>query len=331
MKRILSLLGLSLFFLQASAQDAAIKNIQGAATTTQKIDTSYKPNKNGWIRGAALNMTLNQIGNSNWIAAGSERFSLSVAGTLNAFANRKWGRKYWDNMLDINYGIMNTTSLGLRKINDRVEMYSKYGYRPKNWNKVSVSFFGQLRTQLTSGYEYDYMGTTDKRRNSGFFAPAYLILAPGVDWRPNDWFSLFGSPLATRMTIVSNGPYSYAGQGGIFNGKVETPLATLYGVDPAKGIRGEFGAFVTATAKRNIFKDVAYYGKLDLYSNYLKNPTNVDVFMTNQFKFKIGKYFNVSYNLDMLYDDDVRNPERPTSALGLQVLSTFGLGFGYRW
>lgn len=315
----------------AIAQDASVKAIQAASNTSTGInDTSFKADKNGWTKGIILNANLTQIGNSNWIAAGGDKFSLSVTGSVRAFANRQWGRNTWDNLLDANYAIINTSSLGMRKVNDRLDFTTKYGYKPLAWNKISYTFLGQLRSQISSGYEYDYFGTTEKRRNSGFFAPAYIIVSPGVEWKPNNWFSLFGSLLAARWTIVSNGPYSYAAQGGIFNGNVETPLATLYGVDPKKGNRGEFGAFVTATAKRDIFKNVAYYGKMDLYSNYLKNAANIDVFWTNQFKFKLGKYFNVSYALDMLYDDDVKNPERPSSAIGLQTLSTFGVGFTYK-
>ena len=78
--------------------------------------------------------------------------------------------------------------------------------------------------------------------------------------------------------------------------------------------------------KKTIFKNTAYYSKLDLYSNYLKGPQNVDLFWTNQFKVNLTKWLNVNYQLDMLYDDDVKNPARPTSAIGLQMLSTFGLG-----
>ena len=111
-----------------------------------------------------------------------------------------------------------------------------------------------------------------------------------------------------------------------FNGQPETALATLYGVDPAKENRGEFGAFVTATIKKDIFKNTSYFSKLDLYSNYLKGPQNVDVFWTNQFKVKLTKWLNVNYQLDMLYDDDVKNPKNPGSAIGLQLLSTFGIG-----
>ena len=87
-----------------------------------------------------------------------------------------------------------------------------------------------------------------------------------------------GSPAAARWTIVSNGPYSYVSPDGIFNGNVETPLATLYGVDPAKKTKGEFGAFITASLRKDIFKNVTYISKLDLYSNYLDKPKNVDVF-----------------------------------------------------
>jgi len=330
MRKLITLLAITVAGLQATAQDGTVKELKNAALTGVSTDTSKKANKNGWTHGAAFNLNLTQIGNSNWIAAGGDKFSLSLATSLNAFASRKWGKNTWDNILDVNYALVNTTSLGVRKVNDRLDFTSKYGFKPAKWKKVTITALGQLRSQLADGFEYDYLGTTAKRRNSGFFAPAYIIVAPGIEWKPNDWFSLFGSPLSARWTIVSNGAYSYLGQGGVYNGKTETPLATLYGVDPAKGNKGEFGAFVTATVKKDIAKNVNYYSKLDLYSNYLKNAGNVDVFWTNQFKVKVGKYFNVSYSLDLLYDDDVKNPVKPTSALGLQLLSTFGVGFAVK-
>lgn len=326
MKRVLGLIAVFFTALSLHAQDASVKEMQSATTVKMKTDEAKKPNKNGWVRGANFTFGLTQIGNKDWIAAGGDDFSLSAAASLNAFANRKWGRHIWENMLDVNYGIVNTSTLGTRKVNDRLDIISKYGYQPKKWKNTYITALAQLRSQISSGYQYDYLGTTEKRRNSGFFAPAYIVLSPGVEWKPNDWFSLFGSPLSARWVIVSNGPYSYAGQGGVFNGQTETPLATLYGVNPAKQHRGEFGAFVTATVKKTIFKNTAYYSKLDLYSNYLKGPQNVDMFWTNQFKVNLTKWLNVNYQLDMLYDDDVKNPARPTSAIGLQMLSTFGLG-----
>jgi len=308
-----------------------IVSAQDAASNIVNTDTPKRANADGWTKGMAVALNITQVGNSNWIAAGANDFSLSLSSSLNAFANRKWGRKTWENTLDINYGLVNTTSLGVRKLSDRIDFISKYGYASKRWKTVNLSLLGQLRSQLSNGYQYDYLGTNQKRRNSGFFAPAYIIIAPGIDWKPTTWLSVFASPASLRWTIVSNEPYSYLAQGGVFNGQPETALATLYGVNPAKEHRGEIGAFLTATVKKDIVKNVAYYGKLDLYSNYLNNPKNVDVFFTNQFRFNIYKWLGVSYSLDLLYDDDVRNPIRPSKALGLQVLSTFGVGFATKF
>ncbi|MDB5275105.1 MAG: hypothetical protein JWR61_60 [Ferruginibacter sp.] len=311
----------------AIAQDTSLKEMKVIAENAVKNDTIKKADKNGWIKGLACSISLTQVSNSNWISAGGDRFSLSTAATVNAFASKKWGRKNWDNSLDFNYGLIKTTSLGSRKFNDRIDLVSKYGYAPANWNKVNISILGQLRTQLTSGYEYNYFETANKRRNSGFFAPAYIVIAPGISWTPLSWFSVFGSPLATRWTIVTNGPYSYLSQGGIFNSHMETPLATLYGVNPLKQHRGEFGTFVTAVIRKDIVKNVAYSGKLDLYSNYLRNPQNVDLFWTNQFKVKVNRFIQVSYSLDLLYDDDVKKSSVPSQTIGLQMLSTLGVGF----
>ncbi len=331
MKKLCSLLVL-LTCIEAFAQDATVKELKNAAANTIKMDTSYKPDKNGWIRGGLFSLNLTQIGNSNWIAAGGDKFSLSVASSLNIFASRSWKRNTWINVLDLNYALVNTSTLGVRKVNDRLDFISKYSYQPNKWKNLSIASLSQVRSQLSSGYEYDYFGTTTKRRNSGFFAPAYITVAPvGIEWKPTPYFTVFGSPVVARWVIASNGPYSYASQGGVFNGNVETPLATLYGVDPANPNRGEFGAFITATFKKDVMKNINYYSKIDLYSNYIKRAKNIDVFWTNQIRMKVNKWIQVSYSLDMLYDDDVKNPEKPANTLGLQVLSTLGVGFAAKW
>ena len=335
MKFFWSSLILMLFSVLLLAQDQSVKTMQATTTSAIKAGEDTAFDKNGWLKGGLLSLNLTQVGNSNWIAAGGDKFSLSIAGSLNAFATKRWGRNKWQNVLDINYALINTSSLGVRKVNDRLDFLSKFSHEPKRWKNVSLASLGQLRSQITSGYQYDYLGTTTKRRNSGFFAPAYITLAPlGIDWHPSTWFSLFVSPIVTRWTIVTNRPYSYAGQGGIFNGETETALATLYGVDPAKKHKGEFGAFLTATFKKDVMKNVNYYSKIDLYSNYLKNAKNVDLFWTNQVKMKVNNWIQVSYTLDMLYDDDIRqaetDPAVTPNSIGLQVLSTLGVGFAYK-
>jgi hypothetical protein len=334
MKKVLTVFGLIGICMPGVCQDPTVKQMQ--ATSNQAINiTDTLVDKRGWIKGGLFNLNLTQVTNSNWIAAGGDKFSLSVASALNLYATKKWGRQKWDNVLDVNYALINTTSLGVRKVNDRLDFISKYSYTPKNWKNLSLASLLQFRSQLTSGYEYNYFGSTVKRRNSGPFAPAYITLAPiGIDWHPKEWFSVFASPVVARWTLVTNDPYSYVSSNGVFNGRTETPLATLYGVDPGKKSRGEFGAFLTAILKKEIATNVNYYSKLDLYSNYLKNPQNVDLFWTNQVKMKVNKWLQVSYTLDLLYDDDVKQkvttPGITPRSVGLQVLSTLGVGFAVK-
>ena len=333
MKRFLSLLAISAIGAQAYAQDSPIKGMTTPTAATPTKTEDGKTNK-AWTKGACFTLSLTQVGNSNWIAASGDKFTLSTFASLNAFATKKWKTWNWDNALEFNYGLVNTSTLGVRKLNDRLDMYTKLTRQPKKWKKASYGAFAQLRTQFSDGYMYDYFGSTEKRRTSGFFAPAYVTIAPlGIDWHPNSWFSLFGTPVALRWTIVSNGPYSYAAQGGLFKGNVETPLATLYSVNPQKQNLGEIGAFVTASIKKEVLKNVYFYSKLDLCNNYLVNWNQqdghvgfVNLFWKNQFLMKVNKFIQVGYNLDLIYDHNIKNPTSPSTELGLQVLSTLGVG-----
>jgi hypothetical protein len=72
---------------------------------------------------------------------------------------------------------------------------------------------------------------------------------------------------------------------------------------------------------------VTYKGRMDLFSNYERHASNVDIFMTNYFSFKINRYFNASYNLDLIYDDDIKIFGKEGKSPGLQMKSLIGLGF----
>ncbi len=78
-------------------------------------------------------------------------------------------------------------------------------------------------------------------------------------------------------------------------------------------------------------KNIIYIGKLDLYSNYLGKAQNVAMFSTNQFQMKINKLINVNYEIDLLDDDNIKQAANPTHAVGLQVLSTIGIGFSAKF
>ena len=94
-----------------------------------------------------------------------------------------------------------------------------------------------------------------------------------------------------------------------------------------KKIANELGMFATINYSKIIAKNITYRGRLDLFSSYKNKPGNVDVFFTNLFSFKINKWFSATYNLDMIYDDDVKIFGTEKNAPRLQVKSLIGIGF----
>ena len=61
---------------------------------------------------------------------------------------------------------------------------------------------GNVRTQFTDGFDYS---ATPQKQNSAFFAPAYVLLSPGLMYKPNQTFDVFVSPVTSRWVVVSGG------------------------------------------------------------------------------------------------------------------------------
>jgi hypothetical protein len=292
-----------LFAFSALSQDETIKSIQKEALkgiTKDPNDTIPKI----WKTGGVFSLNITQGSLSNW-AAGGEKFSIAVNSLLSTYAYYKKDRHSWDNLFAWNLGYVKTTSLGTRKNDDRVEFTSKYGYALTP--KLNLSGLFNIRTQFFKGYDYPDADT--KVYTSNFFSPAYILLAPGLDYHPVKNLSIFLSPVAARWTIVT----------------VDS-LGKLYGVPEGKTADFQFGAYASITYMANLGKILTYTGKLDLFSNYKHNPQNVDLYMTNLFAAKITKILAITYSLTLIYDDDVRQFGPHGTSAALQVQSLFGAG-----
>ncbi len=300
-----------LFFSSSflSAQDQSIHNLKEESRKTinkPALDTIQK----NWKNGGQYSFNLSQGSLSNW-AAGGDEFSLSLNSYLNLFAFYKKGKHSWDNSFDFNLGYVKTTSLGNRKNDDRIELLSKYGYAIGK--KLNLSGLFNFRSQLFDGFTYPKNIETF---SSTFLAPAYIILSPGIDYKPNDEFSLFVSPVTIRWVIVNDDRLSAIG---------------AYGVNPGEKSNTEIGAFLTANYSKNLNKTITYKGKLDLFSNYKRKPENVDVFMSNIFSAKVSKVLAVTWSLDIIYDDDVKLFGPNGNSPGTQIKSLLGIGFQARF
>jgi len=310
-KKLLLSLPALIITLSLTAQDPTVKDLKNEASKSVSKDPKDTAVKT-WKLGGLFNLNINEGSLSNW-SAGGDKFSFSLNSYLNVFALYKKNRSSWDNNLDLAYGIVKTTSLGSRKASDRIDLLSKYGYAIAPKWYVATLF--NLRTQFAKGFAYSKTaaGKDTSVIISRTFAPAYVLLSLGIDYKPRDNFSLFMSPLTERWVIVAN-----------------DSIAPLFGVFPGKNAKNELGAFLSANYFTKLGKNFVYKTKLDLFSNYKQKPQNIDIYWTNVLTAKLTKYINFSFNLDMIYDDDTKNVD-PAKGPAPQWLQLMGIGFAYNF
>ena len=135
----------------------------------------------------------------NWAAGGNN----NVTGVLyaNLTLSYKKDKLAWDSNLDTEIGELYSADLNprWRKSNDKLNIYSKLGYElAKSWY---LSVLGSFRTQYAPGYEYMNNDAGDKVLISKWASPSYTDLSIGIDWRPNDIFNIYVSPVAGRLTF----------------------------------------------------------------------------------------------------------------------------------
>ncbi|MGG9961670.1 DUF3078 domain-containing protein [Ferruginibacter sp. SUN106] len=278
--------------ISATAQDATVKGLQASANKEVK-----SAEKDGWKRGGTLIINLNQGSLSNW-AAGGEQNTLGVNGIFNYGINFRRGKNTWDNYFNLALGFQNATSYSkFRKTDDLIDVTSKYGYQvSKKWYAAALINFN---SQALEGFAYT---DTVNTKISNFLAPGKLLVSLGMDYRPNDNFSLFISPITTRW-IFKKDPDFYA--------------LDKFGVPAFKKSYNEIGAYITAKYNKALAKWATYAGRLDLFSNYKRNPQNVDVYFTNLLAMKFNKWLGTTISLDMIYDDDIIKKTQLKEILGI--------------
>ncbi|MBL7758853.1 MAG: DUF3078 domain-containing protein [Chitinophagaceae bacterium] len=300
--------GFLLFLIAAStfvmAQDQTVKKLRQDAERSISKDPA-DTTKKAWKKGGLYGINISQGSLSNW-AAGGDDFTLSINSVLSLFAFYKKDKHSWDNTLDFNLGYVRTTSLGSRKNDDRIDILSKYGYALNN--KLNLAGLVNFRSQLFKGYTY---AEDVKTFSSAFLSPAYVLVSPGMDYKPTNNLSVFLSPATVRWTIVKDDTLSAHG---------------LYGVDSGKHVSTEVGAFASINYFKEFNKIVTYKGRLDLFANYKNNPQNIDLYMTNVLNVKLSKILSMTYSLDMIYDDDVRLFGKTGEGARMQLKSLVGIG-----
>ena len=241
--------------------------------------------KSAWTRTSELSFTFSQVSLTNWAAGGEG--SVALNGMGNFALNYKEGKNSWDNKLELGYGLIKPGDESMRKSDDKILLESKFGRKATETLDWAALF--SFRSQFVEGY--DYPDNEEKVLLSNFLAPAYLNFSLGINWKPVEYFSVFLAPFSSpRLTIVND--QFLADQG-------------AFGVEPGKKTRFEFGGLAKFNFKKDIFENVNLASNLELYSNYLENPQNIDILWDVMVFMKINKFLTANITTNLLYDDDI--------------------------
>jgi hypothetical protein len=256
---------------------------------------------NGWKKGGFLAVNFNQVSLTNWAAGGESALSATALG--NAFVKYRKNDLYFESVLDAGFGFITTKSQSLRKNEDKIELNAKFGKKAKG--KFYYAGMLNFRTQMAPGYNFP----DDTTIISRFLAPGFLSLALGMDYKPNDWFSMFISPATGRSTFVMDQRLANLGQFGV--------TAATYDennniITEGQKSRFEFGAYLRARLQKDVVKNISIVSNLQLFNNYTDpikaQRANIDVNWENLILIKANKWLTTSIFTNLIYDNDVQVP-----------------------
>jgi Protein of unknown function (DUF3078) len=329
MKRIIISMTLATIGLGVIAQ----VNPTSAEETNMKTLATVQDT--GWAVSGLVNIGATGTMFSQWASGGINSFG--VNGLFNGQANYRRGKNAWDNNLVIGYGLLKQgfeSEIPWVKTDDRFDLTSKYG-RPLNakWNYAALF---NINSQFSPGFATGGDGRPNRASKiSDFLAPARLLFAIGLDHKPTSNISVFVSPITYRSIYVGNQNLANAGAFG-----VEKAVYSTEGIliTPGENLRSEMGAYLRVNHNQKFLSEkLNWTNKLELFSNYLDKPQNIDINFESIAAYKVTKNIGISLSLQLIYDDntqlnkaDLTNDDgtlRANIGPGLQSKYVMNIGF----
>jgi hypothetical protein len=324
------LLSLSLLVLTAIsfAQDVTKDEAAKLQLEADKLKGIAADTIKNWKFGGVISFNGQQVSLTNWAAGGTN--SISFGGIFSVYGRYKKGKTTWDNAIDLGYGVIKQGgNKDFWKTDDKIQLTSKYGRQAfKKWYYTAL---GDFKTQFTNGYSYP----NDSVYISKFMAPGYGIAAIGLDYKPNDNFSLFIAPVTGKFTFVNDDSLARYGAFGV---QKEIRDANNGGeiIQPYKTHREEFGAYLKMQYQTKVMDNITFQTMLELFSNYLNHPENIDVNWTTLTTLKVNRFISATLTTQLIYDDDISllrstGDKRGTMGPDVQFKQVLGVGFTYKF
>lgn len=252
----------------------------------QEADTSY------WNFGAVGTAGFTNTGQTVYWQAGGIN-SQAISGRIDVTANYEKDKITWNNDLVLALGaIRQGTTEGAKfiKNQDRIELTSKAGRAISE--SLSIAGLLGFRTQFIEGFVFpaDQPTFTPSDTVSNFLSPAYLEFGLGLDYNPTENFSIYYSPVTSKVTIVSIEEYR--------------PLYIPQDVTTGP-VRYEIGSNLRLKFKQPLAENILFATNANFFMNYLQDFPTVDVNWETLTTAKVNDWFAVSFATNLIYDKDI--------------------------
>lgn len=308
-------------------------NISSARVNVEEVDKSKLQDirkiitkTEYWRYRTESAFSLNQGMLSNWVKGGES----SISTTLDVTAFFDYSNKLMlissNHFARLKFGMLGSIEAGNVKIMknlDLLETNSKFNH--KAFGKFDFSAIMLFKTQIARGYSYP----NDSVAVSKFMNPATLTIGFGLDYKPDKLTSINFSPLSYKATFVPD---------------TSSIDQTKYGVAKDRRSKHEPGASFLVSNEFKAAKNVTVTNRLQLFTNYINNPLNIDVDWEMILVARINWFTDVRLNTHLIYDDDTKtavfdrrdNPVLGTDGLQkktarIQFKELLGFSFVFRF
>jgi len=296
-------------FHEAKAQ-LPVPQVEKAVRKADDNPTDTVRNFNG-----TMGLNLSQTALENWAGGGESSVAFTALGKLGKTIEKGTRSASWE--VDAALGLLRQQG-GWRKTDDRIALTGQ-------WNAAMISSLngGRLsalidaRTQFLPGFAV-VDGVPDRsQRISDFLSPGYLVGAAGFAPKQGERHQFFLAPITGKLTVLMDDALSSAG---------------AFGVPAGQHSRLELGGYLRWNLKWSLMENVTWTHQLDLFSNYLDSPGNIDINWTGLLELRVNASLRTTISTHLIYDDDVvleKEPARTeTSDQGVTVEIPARLGPG---
>lgn len=297
-------------FVEDQSRPLGIRNIN---VPIPRLDLTV----NYWKHWTKFGLNLNQSSFSeNWSAGGVNSISWSTTGWHKSEYNK--GGFNFTTEMDFRYGKVKNEDQLAKKNTDRLFWDNKLAYKfADNWSVFTSVTFESI---FDVGYNYGRDADTGDEIITGirtaFMAPAHITESLGLEYKPDNTFSLRLGTGTARQTIVLDDRVVPAADG------------SRFGVEAGKTIRNELAFQITANLDRNLSRNLNLKSRYNLFADY-QEITKPDHRFDATLTARITSVISVTMRGEMVYDrgfiaeGDDRAKIQYSQAMALGVLFSF--------